>query len=896
MNMCRFSILICALVVARSAYATTYYVDNNGDDSHDGLSASTAWKTVAKANAAPLQPGDSVLFRRGATFHETIVGSKSGVAGKPITYGAYGAGAKPLFSAFSTISAWNPSANNIWRATVPNGGASLSSVVIAGAPQPLGRFPKPSAPKSGHLTFTSHSGQTSITDPTLAAHPDFTGGEIYIRTQHWTASRAKISSHVGTTLTFPDIGTALYDGFGYFIENHPATLTANGDWFYDPGTKTLGLYYVGTPPAARVPTIDRLVSLPGNKYLDFTDLAFEGANTDAIYGFSSSFINIRDCNVDLAGTTAIVLSYGSDIVVDGNTVTRSVSDGIKVYSGASLGQVTVTNNVITDTGTVVGMATPESQHQAISVTVGSGANIDRNTIKNTGYDAIVFAGNDISVKNNVIDTYCTVLDDGGAIYAWDGPLTPLSNRRIESNIITNAVGAPQGIPDGGTAAHGIYLDNNSNHVEVTDNTVYRIANSGFYGNSNEYVTLKRNNIFDTGTAWHEARLVNDGSSGANHGQDVTSMDVEDNVFFSKTPAQTSFQYVDLGIDFPASSTLRARLAAMGIVDHNYYYAPNPIPFGYYARDNKLASFVFPPNQSFAQWKITSSIEAASTLVPTYPSYVVGSFLSSNLYTDGDFESSIAGVSGSAMPLLSWDQTSKLSGKGSLSIAFTAPPATPNDYVSLKATFGPTSSSKRYLMRVSTRGTTEGGLLRIGVMQSAPANGALSPAQYRPFGTSRADHELLFVAPTSAAAASWQIDVFNSSGTSFIDDVSVYEVDATVSNPDDYVRIAVNPTDVATTEVLAGKYTDVRGNVYCGSTTLAPFSSVVLMKRSDPCGMDVDGGGTSDAALVPGGGGDSHDPGCNCAMGSRSPRGTPLPFTLCVLAWVIVWHRRRVTPA
>ena len=67
----------------------TYYVSESGDDSLDGLSEATAWRTLKKVSEAKLLSGDGVLFKRGDTFRGMIF-AKEGV-----TYGAYGEGEKP---------------------------------------------------------------------------------------------------------------------------------------------------------------------------------------------------------------------------------------------------------------------------------------------------------------------------------------------------------------------------------------------------------------------------------------------------------------------------------------------------------------------------------------------------------------------------------------------------------------------------------------------------------------------------------------------------------------------------------------------------------------------------------------------------------------------------------
>lgn len=69
-----------------------YYVSADGDDTNDGLSPESAWKTMKRVHeATELASGDGVFFRRGDVFR----GNFFAVEG--VTYSAYGEGAKPMF-------------------------------------------------------------------------------------------------------------------------------------------------------------------------------------------------------------------------------------------------------------------------------------------------------------------------------------------------------------------------------------------------------------------------------------------------------------------------------------------------------------------------------------------------------------------------------------------------------------------------------------------------------------------------------------------------------------------------------------------------------------------------------------------------------------------------------
>jgi hypothetical protein len=75
----------------------TIYVDSNaGQDSNDGLSAGTAWKTLGKINRSSFAPGDTTLLVRGGVWNETLTVPASGSSGNPITLDAYGSGGNPI--------------------------------------------------------------------------------------------------------------------------------------------------------------------------------------------------------------------------------------------------------------------------------------------------------------------------------------------------------------------------------------------------------------------------------------------------------------------------------------------------------------------------------------------------------------------------------------------------------------------------------------------------------------------------------------------------------------------------------------------------------------------------------------------------------------------------------
>jgi len=103
------------LLTPAQAAVTVYYVSNSGSDGNNGQSPGTAWQTIDHVNGQTFQPGDSILFKRGDVWRETLEVTSSGASNAWITYGAYGTGNKPRILGSEKALAWTQVATNIWR-------------------------------------------------------------------------------------------------------------------------------------------------------------------------------------------------------------------------------------------------------------------------------------------------------------------------------------------------------------------------------------------------------------------------------------------------------------------------------------------------------------------------------------------------------------------------------------------------------------------------------------------------------------------------------------------------------------------------------------------------------------------------------------------------------------
>src|SRR3546814_229214 len=97
LTIAKLSAVLVGCLAAFPVAALTYYVDaETGADRNTGIVETEAWRTFGRVNAARLDPGARVLFRRGQAFGGELVPPASGRPGSPILVGAYGAGDRPI--------------------------------------------------------------------------------------------------------------------------------------------------------------------------------------------------------------------------------------------------------------------------------------------------------------------------------------------------------------------------------------------------------------------------------------------------------------------------------------------------------------------------------------------------------------------------------------------------------------------------------------------------------------------------------------------------------------------------------------------------------------------------------------------------------------------------------
>ncbi|HEY4936709.1 MAG TPA: right-handed parallel beta-helix repeat-containing protein [Puia sp.] len=403
-----------------TARGSNYYFSSvSGDDSRTpqlAQQSATPWKTLAKLNAyfSSLKPGDSVFLQCNNVFTGSLQVTQSGTVGHPIVFAAYGTGSPPIINGFATLTSWLSVGGNIWQSSCPGCGVRVNVVDVSDSVQPMGRYPNSGGPNGGYAIIQQHTDSTTITDLNLSMGPNWTGADLVIRKNRYVLERDSILQHSGNTIWYKTgSNVAATNKFGYFIQNSLKTLDKNGEWYYDPLSHKMNMYWTGDPSgiAIKASQVDTLVNISKRQYIVFNGIFFQGSNKEEIYLFQAAYINFTDCSIRFSGLSGVKSIQSNNLTFLRVTVEYSNNNGIDLNGSRNL----VQDCHIVRTGIFPGTGTAINSYQGLTIR-GDNNTIQYNRVDTTGYCPIQFVGASNAILNNLVDYFAFVKDDGGAIY------------------------------------------------------------------------------------------------------------------------------------------------------------------------------------------------------------------------------------------------------------------------------------------------------------------------------------------------------------------------------------------------------------------------------------------------------------------------------------------------
>ncbi len=808
----------CWLLIAMSSTGfgqTTYYVSGSGNDDNSGRSADSPYKTIDKINNLNLQPGDQVLFRRGDTFRGSLKIRQSGSGGQPIVVDGYGSGDKPILAGSVVLSNWTNIGNNTWQTSCSACGSDVTGVYRNGDAMPLGRYPNLSDSERGYLNIQSHNDKTQITSrQSLPAN--FTGGEVVTRPVQWILDRSTITGQSGNTLSLADNGTKYRpnDGWGYFIQKHPATLDQSGEWYYNPADKTIRLFDNQNNPNNQQLTatvFSEAINLTNVSNVTVRNLQIVETLTTGVAVNSGSNVSVSGNDLKNLGTDAItVLGTGSTILIENNQLQNINNNG--VYIGPYQ-NVTIRGNTLTRIAMVPGRGgSGDASYTGIQSVATANVLIENNVLDYIGYNGISVFSN-TTIRTNVVSNFCLTKSDGSGVYSWNGDYGNPGGNHIISNVVFNGLGAPEGtVNDFYAGANGIFLDDCSQNAEIINNTTFNCKSKGLLLRGTTNVVVRGNTSYNNGE--EQIRL------GYNEPCAFRNNTIQDNIFVSRTPDQLVADYESYAND----------LNQYGSFDNNRYVSPFQDTFTIQAVWNPgsgLTGKVLTLAEWQAQWNQDRNSSGSPFTYKLQNVAQTGTNRLNNSFSDGTNGWYVWSPYGNGR--VDWDNSNRLDG-GSMRLWF-ASASNQRDATSIAiANIGSVRNGQAYQVQFDGIASAAGKRVQVYLRQRVGSYRDLSPRKDYIIGTSRQPFDITFTATADESDAILVVQVVEDGQSVWLDNIRLNEVTLATVNPDDYIKIVYNTTGQNKVESLNGTYRDAKNNQYSGQVTVGPFSSIVLFKE------------------------------------------------------------------
>ena len=228
---------------------------------------------------------------------------------------------------------------------------------------------------------------------------------------------------------------------------------------------------------------------------------------------------------------------------------------------------------------------------------GTNTLVAYNSVDSSAYIGIQYFGDGTTVSNNLITNFDVYLTDGGGIYTWNGWGGAVkSNLKVVNNIIINRH------TDIGDV--GIYLDDWSNNIEISGNTVAGCGSGMSAGNAFN-AKFKNNTSFDNNMS--QIFLLRSSTQPVAGKKGLDYIEVTGNIFFVKVPATNGVGSHSM---FIMDAAAGSGLPTNSTFDYNYYISPVYTKGSIYSYFNSVGA-----DRYLSSWQSYSGQDAHSKETP-----------------------------------------------------------------------------------------------------------------------------------------------------------------------------------------------------------------------------------------------------------------------------------------
>jgi len=812
--------LLISICILFPLAAEDYFVSTNGSDRNPGT-REEPWQSLeaVQENMSRFQPGDRILFRRGDSFFGSLYITRSGSPEAPMTFGAYGEGPAPVLTGAVQLKEWEEEDAHHYSTRVPSAYLPAPGLILNGVFQPLGRYPAIDAEHSGYLTIESSRGKDTLESSKLGELENLKGCEAVIRSTYWTLDRAEVRRHRGRKITLNN--TSYYDiqeDFGFFLQNHRNFISTHGEWYYEASDRRIGIYWdseekgpIGQA-SIEIPLKNHIVSIENQQHILIEDLHLYGSRKQSLRLVQGNNIEIRNCLIELSAETAIFADQQKHLLIQNCNIDQSQDRGMELRN---LENCEFTGNRIDRTGDRPGMGQSTDDRYMGVFMEGNHLLFSQNRILNTGYVPLRFNGNHIRIENNRIDHYAFVKNDAGGIYCWSfgGEYT---DRVITGNIISGAVGITDGTPlKNNRLVEGIYIDDRSNHVEISHNRVVDIPGNGIKLHNAHSVDIHHNLLAGNSRqiGFYRDRIIEDYDD-----YSIYDIEVKDNILLNTAPEQLFIRMHSIDDSF----------GQMARFDRNRYLSLFQQDAPVETRLDLTGSY---QRIRFTeeQWKVKDPHSTWKDF--GFAPHQRATPLEENRFINGTFDNQTA-------PWRTWSphgnshlEQLASQDKGVLRMHFDPLSTEGDSYGQLTGAIGKIEEGSSYLLSFDSKSAVPGIACDAVLRKHGPPYSNYAEPSIFLSTTEWTHHRIIITSTADENQARIDFTVPEIVGEIFFDNMEIMEVKMGDFDPAQYYALEINDSQQTKELELSGEYIDLEGNKVEGLQSLTPWSVGLWVRES-----------------------------------------------------------------